>query len=316
MNKDVKIFIAGHKGMVGNAILRNLTNKGFTNIIVRTRDELDLLDQRTVFNFFSTHKPEYVFMSAAKVGGIIGNKTYPADFIYENLTVQNNIIHASHIHGVTKLLFLGSSCIYPKFAMQPISESELLQSGLEPTNEYYAIAKIAGIKMCEAYRKQYGSNFISLMPTNLYGQGDNYHPQNSHVIPAMIKKFHDAKVSNSPTVSIWGTGTPMREFLHVDDLADASVFLMENYNNIEHVNVGTGEDVTIKELADTIKKIIGYEGDIVFDTTKPDGTPRKLLNVRKLRDLGWKHSISLEEGLRKTYENFLEELASGKIRNA
>jgi GDP-L-fucose synthase len=314
MDKSAKIFVTGHRGMVGGAILRRLQGEDFSNIIVRTRQELDLLDQAAVFSFFEEHHPDYVFVAAAKVGGIIGNRTYPADFIYENLTVQNNIIHAAHVHGVKKLLFLGSSCIYPKFAKQPITESELLKNELEPTNEYYAIAKISGIKMCEAYRKQHGSNFISLMPTNLYGKGDNYHPQNSHVVPAMLRKFHEAKESDSPTVTIWGTGTPMREFLHVDDLAEASLFLMENYNDMEHVNVGTGEDVTIKELAETIKKIVGYDGEIIFDTTKPDGTPRKLLDVTKLHNLGWMHSISLEDGLRMAYENFLEELSHGTLR--
>lgn len=315
MKKNSLIFVAGHNGMVGSAIVRNLQKSGFTNILTRSRKELDLLNQADVFNFFEKNKPEYVFLAAAKVGGIIGNKLKPSDFIYENLTVQNNIIHAAHLHKVTKLLFLGSSCIYPKFAKQPMTESELLSGYLEPTNEYYAIAKIAGIKMCEAYRKQHGSNFISLMPTNLYGKGDNYHLENSHVLPAMLRKFHEAKESNTPTVTIWGTGTPMREFLHVDDLADASVFLMENYNDTEHVNVGTGEDITIKELAETVKKITGYDGELVFDTSKPDGTPRKLLDVSKLNTLGWKHTIDLEEGVRRTYQDFLDELATGKLRN-
>ena len=314
MNKNAIIYIAGHGGMVGSAIHRNLLKRGFVRIITKTRKELDLLNQSEVLSFFKEHSPEYVFLSAAKVGGIIGNKTYPAEFISQNLTIQNNIIHAAHTHGVKKLLFLGSSCIYPKFATQPIVESELLKGELEPTNEYYAIAKISGIKMCEAYRKQYGSNFISLMPTNLYGQGDNYHPENSHVVPAMLRKFHEAKENNLPTVTIWGTGTPMREFLHVDDLADASVFLMENYNDLEHINVGTGEDVTIRELAESIKKIVDYSGEIVFDTSKPDGTPRKLLNVSKLHNLGWKHSISLEKGLKDTYKVFITEMKENKLR--
>lgn len=314
MNKNAIIYIAGHGGMVGSAIHRNLLKRGFVRIITKTRKELDLLNQSEVLSFFKEHSPEYVFLSAAKVGGIIGNKTYPAEFINQNLTIQNNIIHAAHAHGVKKLLFLGSSCIYPKFATQPIVESELLKGELEPTNEYYAIAKISGIKMCEAYRKQYGSNFISLMPTNLYGQGDNYHPENSHVVPAMLRKFHEAKENNLPTVTIWGTGTPMREFLHVDDLADASVFLMENYNDLEHINVGTGEDVTIRELAESIKKIVDYSGEIVFDTSKPDGTPRKLLNVSKLHNLGWKHSISLEKGLKDTYKVFITEMKENKLR--
>lgn len=315
MKKDSLIFVAGHNGMVGSAIVRNLNKNGYTNILVKSRDELDLLNQSDVLAFFEKNKPEFVFLAAAKVGGIIGNKTYPAQFIYENLVIETNIIHASHVHNVTKLVFLGSSCIYPKLAKQPIVESELLSGYLEPTNEYYAIAKIAGIKLCEAYRKQYAKNFISLMPTNLYGPGDNYHLENSHVIPAMIRKFHEAKESNAPTVTIWGTGSPMREFLHVDDLADASVYLMEKYNDVEHVNVGTGEDVTIKQLAETIQKVVGFNGKIVFDTTKPDGTPRKLLNVSKLHGLGWKHSIGLMEGLENTYRQFLNELKSGKLRN-
>lgn len=315
MNINSKIYVAGHTGMVGSAIVRNLKNKGFVTILTKTRAELDLLSQVSVLSFFEQERPDYVFLAAAKVGGIIGNKNKPADFIYQNLVIQNNIIHAAHLTGTTKLLFLGSSCIYPKFASQPIHEDALLSSTLEPTNEYYAIAKIAGIKMCEGYRKQYGSNFISAMPTNLFGQGDNYHPENSHVVPAMIKKFHEAKESNSPTVTIWGTGAPMREFLHVDDMADASVFLMQNYNEEKHINVGTGEDVTIRELAETIQKIVGYEGGLIFDTSKPDGTPRKLLDVTKIRNLGWKHSINLEEGLSKTYKHFLEELSSNTLRN-
>ena len=314
MKKDSKIFVAGGAGMVGSAILRQLQKNGYTNIVTRTRSELDLLKQEEVLSFFETEKPDYVFLAAAKVGGIIGNKNKPADFIYENLVIETNIIHASYVHTVTKLLFLGSSCIYPKFAEQPIKEQELLTGALEPTNEYYAIAKIAGIKLCESYRKQYGCNFISLMPTNLYGTGDNYHPENSHVIPAMIRKFHEAKLKNSPTVTIWGTGTPMREFLYVDDLAEASLFLMEKYNDETHINVGTGKDITIKELAEAIKQATSYTGEIIFDTTKPDGTPRKLLDVTKLETLGWKYSTELQEGIRKTYTSFLEELSSGKLR--
>ena len=253
-------------------------------------------------------------MAAAKVGGIVGNKTKPAEFIYENLVMTTNIIHAAHLSDVKKLLFLGSSCIYPKFAVQPIKEEYLLTGELEPTNEYYAVAKIAGIKMCESYRKQYGRDFISVMPTNLYGKGDSYDLQNSHVIPAMIRKFHEAKESNTPTVTIWGTGTPMREFLYSDDLADASTFLMETYSDLGHINIGTGVDVTIKELAETVQKVVGYEGTLVFDTEKPDGTPRKLLDVSKLHEKGWTHSTSLEEGLNRTYKSFLEELASGTLR--
>ena len=314
MKKDSLIFVTGHRGLVGSAIVRNLQKKGFTNIISRTRSELDLCNQGEVTSFFETYTPEYIFLAAAKVGGIIGNKNSPADFIYENLVIETNIIHAAHIHKVTKLLFLGSSCIYPKFAEQPISEEALLTGLLEPTNEYYAIAKIAGIKLCEAYRKQYGNNFISVMPTNLYGPGDNYHPENSHVMPAMMRRFHEAKENNTPSVTIWGTGSPKREFLHVDDLADACVKLMDIYNEEAHINIGTGEDVSIKELAETIKGVVGYTGDLIFDTSKPDGTPRKLLNVSKLHGLGWKHTISLEEGVRRTYQSFLHELTEGTLR--
>lgn len=314
MQKDSVIYIAGHTGMVGSAILRDLAQKGFQNIVTRSRNELNLLDQSAVNSFFEEHKPDYVFLAAAKVGGIIGNRESPADFIYENLKIQTNIIHASHIHKVKKLLFLGSSCIYPKFAPQPMTEDVLLTSGLEPTNEYYAIAKIAGIKLCEAYRKQYGCNFISVMPTNLYGKGDSYNLQNSHVIPAMLRKFHEAKENNSPTVTIWGTGSPMREFLHADDLANACTFLMETHDGEQHVNIGTGVDVTIKELAETIQKVVGFEGELVFDSTKPDGTPRKLLDVSKLHSLGWKHTITLEDGLKMAYEAFLDEKNSDTLR--
>lgn len=314
MRKDSKVFVVGGTGMVGSAIVRQLQKEGYTTIITKTRNELDLLNQADVLSFFETEKPEYVFLAAAKVGGIIGNKNKPADFIYENLVIETNIIHAAYIHKVTKLLFLGSSCIYPKFATQPIKESELLTGALEPTNEYYAIAKIAGIKMCESYRKQHGCNFISLMPTNLYGAGDNYHPLNSHVLPAMIRRFHEAVMSNSPTITIWGTGTPMREFLFVDDLAEASLFLMEHYNDIEHINVGTGKDITIKELAEIIKQVTKYTGEIIFDTTKPDGTPRKLLDVTKLQKLGWRYSTELQEGIIKTYNSFLDELSSANLR--
>ncbi len=314
MNKDSRIYVAGHKGMVGSAIVRNLQAKGYTNLLLVTRDEVDLLDQAAVMAFFEKEMPEYVFMAAAKVGGIVGNRNSPADFIYENLVVETNIIHAAHIHKVKKLLFLGSSCIYPKHAPQPMTEDVLLTGPLEPTNEFYAIAKIAGIKLCEGYRKQYGDNFISLMPTNLYGQNDMYDLENSHVLPAMIRKFHEAKVENKTEVVIWGTGSPMREFLHVDDLADASVFLMETYNEAGHTNVGTGVDVTIKELAEIVRDVVGFSGSLTFDTTKPDGTPRKLLDVSKLHALGWKHTIDLRMGIEKTYASFMEELKNGTLR--
>lgn len=315
MNKDSIIYVAGHNGMVGSAIVRDLQKKGFTNIITQNRKELNLLNQNEVDSFFEKNKPEYVFLAAAKVGGIIGNRESPADFIYENLMVESNVIHASYKSKVKKLLFLGSSCIYPKFAPQPMTEGVLLSGVLEPTNEYYAVAKIAGIKLCEAYRRQYGCNFISVMPTNLYGKGDSYNLNNSHVIPAMIRKFHEAKENKSPTVTIWGTGKPMREFLYADDLANACTFLMENYNEEQHINIGTGVDVTIKELAETVGEVVGYNGEIVFDTTKPDGTPRKLLNVTKLHNLGWKHSIELKDGLRMAYTEFLEELSTSSLRS-
>jgi GDP-L-fucose synthase len=314
MKKKSLIFVAGHNGMVGSAIVKNLKKKGYVNILTKSRKELDLLNQDDVFKFFKKYKPEYVFLGAAKVGGIIGNRTYPAEFIYENLVVETNVIHASHVHKVKKLLFLGSSCIYPKLAPQPMNEDALLTSPLEPTNEYYAIAKIAGLKLCEAYKKQYGDNFISAMPTNLYGPKDNYHPQNSHVIPGMLRKFHEAKQAQSPSVTVWGTGKPKREFLHVDDLADACVFLMKNYNDSETVNIGTGTDISIKALATEIKKVTGFTGKIIFDTTKPDGTPRKLLNVKKLHKLGWKHAIDFKTGIKKTYNSFLEELSNNTIR--
>jgi GDP-L-fucose synthase len=314
MNKNSLIYVAGHTGMVGSAIVRNLQAKGYTNLILKTRQELDLLNQSEVFRFFETYKPEYVFVASAKVGGIIGNKTRPAEFIYENLTIETNVIHAAHMYKVTKLLFLGSSCIYPKMAEQPISEEALLTGPLEPTNEFYAIAKIAGIKLCEAYRQQYGDNFISLMPTNLYGPNDSYNLQNSHVLPAMLRKFHEAKEGDQPEVVLWGTGSPMREFLHVDDLADASVFLMETYDEAGHVNIGTGVDVTIKELAEIVKKVVGYEGGLTFDSSKPDGTPRKLLNVDKLHNLGWTHKIELREGVEKAYASFLKEYSMNTLR--
>jgi GDP-L-fucose synthase len=305
MNKEDKIYVAGHRGLVGSAIVRLLKNKGFTNIITKTSLELDLRDQSLVRSFFEKEKPQYVFLAAAKVGGIWANKTYPAEFIYDNITLQNNIINESYRSGVTKLLYLGSSCIYPKNSQQPIKEEYFLSGYLETTNEAYAIAKIAGIEMCQAYHRQYGSRFISVMPTNLYGPGDNYDLQNSHVLPALIRKFHQAKINNEPTVTVWGTGIPMREFLHADDVALACLFLMEQYEAPEIINVGVGKDHSIKEMALLIKKITGYTGELNFDTTKPDGTPRKLLSVDKINTLGWHASIDLEEGIRHTYEDFV-----------
>ena len=304
MNKSDRIYVAGHRGMVGSAIVRALNDAGFENIITATRKEVDLTCQAAVNDFFEKEKPDYVFLSAARVGGIYANDTYPAEFIRDNLLIQTNVIDAAYRNQAKKLLFLGSSCIYPKMARQPINESELLTGPLEPTNEWYAIAKIAGIKMCQAYRKQYGFNAISLMPTNLYGIGDNYHLENSHVIPALIRKFHEAKQRGDSAVEVWGTGKAMREFLDVEDLAGAAVFLMENYDDSEIVNVGTGEDITIAELASTVKEVTGFEGEVVFDTSKPDGTPRKLLDVSKLHGLGWKHKTDLRTGLEKAYQWF------------
>ena len=304
MEKNAKIYIAGHRGMVGSAIHRKLITEGFTNFTLRTSDELDLRNQHAVANFFETEKPAYVFLAAAKVGGILANNTYRAEFLYDNLMIESNIIHSAYKNGVTKLLFLGSSCIYPKLAPQPLKEEYLLTGLLEETNEPYAIAKIAGIKLCDAYRSQYGCNFISAMPTNLYGLNDNYHPQNSHVIPALIRKFHEAKVQEKTTVEIWGSGTPCREFLYVDDLASACYFLMQNFNEAGLVNIGVGHDLTIKQLADTIKEVTGYAGNLQFDSTKPDGTPRKLMDVTKLHKLGWHHTTSLTDGLRLAYEDF------------
>ena len=305
MEATSKIFIAGHRGMVGSAILRKLDREGYFNLLTRTSSELDLKDQQAVADFFTKEKPEYVFLAAAKVGGIIANDTFRADFLYENLSIQNNVIHQSYLNGVKKLMFLGSSCIYPKHAPQPLKEEYLLTGLLEKTNEPYAIAKIAGIKMCEAYRAQYGCNFISVMPTNLYGFNDNYHPQNAHVLPALIRKFHEAKSSSADHVVILGTGSPMREFLFSDDLANACYFLMKNYNEADMINIGTGEELTIKDLALLIKKVIGFEGDLVFDLSRPDGTPRKLLDVSKLHSKGWKHEINLEEGIRMVYSDFI-----------
>jgi len=307
MNKNSKIYIAGHRGMVGSAIHRLLESRGFENIITRTSKELDLRNQHAVHDFFGYEKPDYVFLAAAKVGGIHANNTYRAEFLYDNLMMETNIIHAARIHRVTKLMFLGSSCIYPKMADQPLKEEYLLNGYLEATNEPYAIAKIAGIKLCEAYRAQYGSNFISVMPTNLYGFGDNYDLQNSHVLPALLRKFHEAKENNAPTVEVWGSGTPKREFLFADDLADACVHLMDNYDGSDIVNIGTGEDISIRELAETIKSLTGFEGEISWNTSQPDGTPRKLLDVTRLHSLGWKHSTSLQEGLQKTYASYIEQ---------
>jgi GDP-L-fucose synthase len=306
MEKFSKIYIAGHRGMVGSAIHRKLLSEGYHNIVTRTSKELDLRVQEPVNEFFETERPEYVFLAAAKVGGILANNTLRADFIYENLIVQNNVIHSAYATGVRKLLFLGSSCIYPKLAPQPLKEEYLLTGPLEPTNEPYAIAKIAGIKMCDAYRAQYGCNFISVMPTNLYGPNDNYDLEHAHVLPTFIRKFHEAKMNNAPEVVIWGTGTPKREFLHADDLADACVFLMNTYNEAGLVNIGMGEDLSITALAMMIKEVVGYHGNIVYDASKPDGTPRKLLDVSKLADLGWRYSIGLREGLEKVYQDYLQ----------
>jgi GDP-L-fucose synthase len=305
MDINAKIYIAGHRGMVGSAIYRKLVQEGFMNIITRTSSQLDLRSQQQVADFFDAEKPDYVFLAAAKVGGIVANNIYRAEFLYDNLQIQNNVIHSSYLNGVKKLMFLGSSCIYPKLAPQPLQEDYLLTGLLEETNEPYAIAKIAGIKMCDAYRAQYGCNYISVMPTNLYGYNDNYHPQNSHVLPALIRRFHEAKVQNIEAVTIWGTGTPKREFLFADDLAAACYYLMQNYDEPGLVNVGTGEDLSIKELAMLVKNIIGYAGEIKFDTSKPDGTPRKLMDVSKLHSKGWKHTIDLEEGIKLAYQDFL-----------
>lgn len=307
MHTSSKIFVAGHRGMVGSAIVRKLKEKGYNNIVTRTSSDLDLRNQEQVNGFFAEEKPAYVFLAAAKVGGILANNTYRADFLYDNLLIEANIIHASYENKVEKLLFLGSSCIYPKLAPQPLKEEYLLTGLLESTNEPYAIAKIAGIKLCEAYRDQYGCNFISAMPTNLYGQGDNYHPSNSHVIPGLLRKFHEAKVNKSEQVVIWGTGKPLREFMYVDDLADACLFLMDRYNEKLFVNIGTGTDITIRDLAAAIKDVTGYPGRLVFDASKPDGTPRKLMDVTRLSQMGWTYTIPLKEGLKKAYEFFQKE---------
>ena len=306
MQKTDKIYIAGHTGMVGSAILHALVADGFTNFVYRTSKELDLRNQAAVTQFFAEEKPQYVFLAAAKAGGIVANNSYRADFLYDNLMIVSNIVHAAYKNGATKLLFLGSSCIYPKMAPQPIKEEYLLTGLLEPTNEPYAIAKIAGIKLCETYREQYGANFISVMPTNLYGKNDNYHPENSHVLPALIRRLHEAKQQGLPQVVIWGSGMPKREFLFADDLAEACLFLMKNYNEKEIVNIGCGEDITITELAELIKEITGFKGALVYDTTKPDGTPRKLLDVTKINNLGWHYKIKLKEGIQMAYQDFLK----------
>ena len=306
MDKTAKIYIAGHRGMVGSAIVRKLLKEGYENLVMRTSKELDLRDQAAVADFFATEKPEYVYLAAAKVGGIVANNTYRAEFLHDNLAIELNIIHQSYVHGVKKLLFLGSSCIYPKFAPQPMTEDDLLTGSLEPTNEPYAIAKIAGIKLCEAYRDQYGCNFISGMPTNLYGPNDNYDLQNSHVLPALIRKFHEAKVEGKPTVPIWGDGSPKREFMHVDDLAEACLYLMESYDGKQFVNIGVGNDISIKDLALMVKDVVGFEGELEFDTSKPSGTPRKLMNVGRLNDAGFTAKIELREGIEHVYQDFLD----------
>lgn len=305
MEKDAKIYIAGHRGMVGSAVYRTLVKQGYSNFLLRSSNELDLRDQQQVADFFKHEKPKYVFLAAAKVGGIHANNVYRAEFLYDNLCIQNNIIHHSYLTGVRKLLFLGSSCIYPKFAPQPLKEDYLLTGTLEPTNEPYAIAKIAGIKLCEAYRDQYDCNFISAMPTNLYGKNDNYHPENSHVLPSLIRRFHEAKVNKKDKVVIWGTGSPLREFLDADDMAEACVFLMNHYDGRGFINIGSGKDISIRDLAVLIKDIVGYRGNVSFDESKPDGTPRKLMDVTKLSELGWQYTIDLEQGIKNAYEDFL-----------
>lgn len=309
MKKDSKIYVAGHRGLVGSAIVRELKKKGYINILGRTHKELDLMSSTEVENFFNEEKPEYVFLAAAKVGGIYANSTYPADFIYENLQIQNNVIGNAYKYGVKKLMFLGSSCIYPKMCPQPIKEEYLLSGYLEETNEGYALAKIVGLKMCEFFNKQYGTNFISVMPTNLYGPYDNFHPENSHVMPALIRRFHEAKVSGAKEVLVWGSGTPLREFLYSEDMADACIHLMENYEGNDFFNIGTGKEITIKGLAELIKEVVGYEGEIVWDKTKPDGTPRKLLDVSRLEKEGWKYKIELKNGIREAYKWFIENVA-------
>ncbi|WP_186576578.1 GDP-L-fucose synthase [Aquibacillus kalidii] len=309
MELNAKIYVAGHRGLVGSAIVRNLKEKGYTNLIYRTSKDLDLTDKTKVDDFFSSEKPEYVFLAAAKVGGIVANNEYPADFIRDNLLIQTNVIDAAYRNNVKKLLFLGSTCIYPKFAPQPMNEDSLLTGVLEPTNEPYAIAKIAGIKMCESYNRQYGTNYISVMPTNLYGPNDNFDLESSHVLPALIRKFHEAKLHDKSSVEVWGTGSPRREFLYSDDLADATIFLMNTYEGNQFVNVGVGKDISIKELAEKVKEVVGFEGNIEFNTSKPDGTPRKLVDVTKLNSLGWEAKISLDQGLNQAYQWFLDNVA-------
>jgi len=306
MNKDSKIYVAGHRGMAGSAIVRSLERHGYSNFVFRSHNELDLRNQDAVKNFFEKEKPEYVFLAAARVGGILANNTYSAEFIRDNLLIETNVIHQSYLSGVKKLLFLGSSCIYPKLAPQPLKEEYLLSGYLESTNEAYAIAKIVGLKLCEYYRKQYGCNFISAMPTNLYGQNDTYDLEKSHVLPALIRKFHEAKINNKSEVIIWGTGSPRREFLHVDEMAEACIFLMQNYNEALFVNIGFGRDITINELAELIKKIVGFEGKITYDSSKPDGTPRKLMDSSRILSMGWRPKIDLEEGIKNTYEQFMK----------
>lgn len=313
MEKTSKIFVAGHRGLVGSAIVRQLQKDGYTQIVVRTHAELDLIDQSAVAQFFKAEKPEFVFLAAAKVGGIFANNTYPAEFAYSNLQIQNNIVNSSFKNNIQKLMFLGSSCIYPKFAPQPMREDSLLSGHLEETNKAYALAKIAGIVMCQSYNRQYGTNYISVMPTNLYGPNDNYHPENSHVLPALLRRFHEAKTANAPTVTIWGTGIALREFLFSEELASACIFLMNNYDDSEIVNIGSGSEVSIKELALEIQATVGYQGRIVFDTSKPDGTPRKLLDCSKLTKLGWKSALPLKEGLKVAYDDFLRQVREGKI---
>lgn len=306
MNKDSKIYVAGHRGLVGSAIVRELNKKGYINIIGKTHKELDLMDALAVENFFKDEKPEYVFLAAAKVGGIYANSTYPADFIYENLQIQNNVIGNAYKYGVKKLMFLGSSCIYPKMCPQPIKEEYLLSGYLEETNEAYALAKISGLKMCQYFNKQYGTNFISVMPTNLYGPYDNFHPEHSHVMPALIRRFHEAKVNGAKEVVVWGSGAPLREFLYSEDMADACIYLMENYEGNDFFNIGTGKEITIKGLAELIKEVVGYEGEIVWGSSKPDGTPRKLLDVSRLESQGWKYKMELKDGVKEAYEWYLE----------
>lgn len=313
MNKTDKIYVAGHRGLVGSAIVRNLQSKGYNNIVGRTHKELELTDQQAVRAFFEEEKPDVVVLAAAKVGGINANNTTPAEFIYDNLQVQCNVIQCCHQYGVKKLLFLGSTCIYPKMAPQPIPEDALLTGPLETTNEAYAVAKIAGMEMCKFYKRQYGDDFISCMPTNLYGPHDNYDLKGSHVLPAMIRKFHEAKLNNAPSVELWGTGTPLREFLYVDDMADACVFLLENYDGEQHVNIGTGKEVTIRELAEMVKKTVGFEGKIIWNDSMPDGTPRKLTDVTKLHALGWRHKVELEEGIQMAYDWFKENVENARM---